>query len=60
MHDGIEALPERLAGKAGAGQGFLLDKVVKVGRNLQAVALDTRCHEVSLFSRRASDEDALL
>ncbi|MOA58912.1 hypothetical protein D3C78_1834150 [compost metagenome] len=48
MHQRIKTLPEGGGIDAGAGQRFLFDEVVKVGRNLQAVALDTRSHEVSL------------
>ena len=44
MHQRREALPEAGGVQAGAGQGFLFDELVEIGRHLQAVMLDALRH----------------
>ncbi|MNQ39574.1 hypothetical protein D3C85_531990 [compost metagenome] len=39
-----KALPEAIGIQAGAGQGFLFDELVEIGRHLQAVVLDALSH----------------
>ncbi|MCY1524644.1 hypothetical protein D9M68_595870 [compost metagenome] len=46
FHQGRESLPETVGIQAGAGQRFLFDELVEIGRHLQAVVLDALSHAV--------------
>ena len=46
MNQLAETLPELIGIKTGVGQGFILNKVIKLGINLKIVALSARCHDL--------------
>jgi hypothetical protein len=54
-HDGVEALPEDVAGHAGGGQDLVFDEAVELGRDLESVGGGAGSHVFSLRNTKKSE-----